>query len=474
MEKYDAIIIGSGPNGLAAGITLQREGFSVLIVEAKKTIGGGLRTAELTLPGYFHDVCSAVHPMAAGSPFFLDIPLKEYGLEFIYPEICAAHPILNGDTGILYQSLERTAESLGEDKNNYLKLMSPLVANWHKIEKSLMGPLSIPKEILPMIKFGLKALEPAGYFARRFKTDQAKALWAGMAAHSIQDLKKPATSAVGLVLLIQAHLAGWPLPLGGSQSIANAMAAYFKSIGGKIITDFYVKKLSELPESKSVLFDTSPSQLLTIAGHKLSSLYKWQIGRYKYGPGIFKIDWALDAPVPFKDEATRMAGTVHLGNTIDEIISSESSADKGKISDTPFVLLSQPSLFDKSRAPEGKHVLWGYCHVPHGSNKDYTSLIENRIEKFAPGFKERILAKHVMTATEMEEYNPNYPGGDINNGRQSIDQIFTRPALRFSPYKTSAKGLFICSSATPPGGGVHGMCGYHAARKAISYLKRIS
>lgn len=473
MGKYDAIVIGSGPNGLAAGITLQREGYRVLIIEGKDTIGGGLRTLPLTLPGFQHDVCSAVHPMAAGSPFFRTLPLQEFGLEFLYPEICAAHPLTDGNTGALYASMELTAKTLGEDEARYLKLFQPLVANWPKIENSLLGPLQIPRHILPMIDFGLKALEPAGYFARRFKSAAAKALWAGMAAHSIMPLHQPATSAIGLVLMIQAHIMGWPIPKGGSQSIANAMAAYFKSLGGEITTGFYVTKLSELPESKCVLFDTTPKQLLTIAGHKLSSIYKWQIKRYLHGPGVFKIDWALSGPVPFKDEACRKAGTIHLGNTMEEILHSESEIAKGRISGTPFILLSQPSVWDPTRAPEGKHALWGYCHVPHGSREDYTTLIENRIEQFAPGFRNLILSRHVMTAADMEEYNPNYPGGDINNGMQSLDQIFTRPALRLSPYKTSARGLFLCSSATPPGGGVHGMCGYHAARKAMDYLKSL-
>ncbi len=452
MGKYDAIVIGSGPNGLAAGITLQREGYRVLIIEGKDTIGGGLRTLPLTLPGFQHDVCSAVHPMAAGSPFFRTLPLQEFGLEFLYPEICAAHPLTDGNTGALYASMELTAKTLGEDEARYLKLFQPLVANWPKIENSLLGPLQIPRHILPMIGFGLKALEPAG---------------------SIMPLHQPATSAIGLVLMIQAHIMGWPIPKGGSQSIANAMAAYFKSLGGEITTGFYVTKLSELPESKCVLFDTTPKQLLTIAGHKLSSIYKWQIKRYRHGPGVFKIDWALSGPVPFKDEACRKAGTIHLGNTMEEILHSESEIAKGRISGTPFILLSQPSVWDPTRAPEGKHALWGYCHVPHGSREDYTTLIENRIEQFAPGFRNLILSRHVMTAADMEEYNPNYPGGDINNGMQSLDQIFTRPALRLSPYKTSARGLFLCSSATPPGGGVHGMCGYHAARKAMDYLKSL-
>lgn len=471
MYDYDAIVIGSGPNGLAAAITLQREGYKVLIVEGKKTIGGGLRTAELTLPGFHHDVCSAIHPMAAGSPFFNTLPLKEFGLHFIHPEICAAHPLSDGSTGLLYQSLQQTAAALGVDADTYQQIFQPLVTAWPGIENNLLGPLSIPAHPVSMVKFGLKALLPAEKFAKKFKSEKARALWAGMAAHSILPLNKPATSAVAMVLMIMAHRSGWPVPAGGSGAIATAMEKYFTSLGGTVLTDFYVQKLSQLPSSKAILFDTSPKQLLTIAGHKLSSIYQWQLRRYQYGPGVFKIDWAMDAPVPFLNEACKKAGTVHLGDGIAEIIESERSAYIGKATEKPFILLSQPSITDKTRAPEGKHTLWGYCHTGHGSTIDMASIIEARIESFAPGFKERILARHTMNAVEMEAYNPNYVGGDINNGKQILSQLFTRPALKLSPYKTSQKGMFLCSSATPPGGGVHGMCGYHAAKKAIQYLK---
>ncbi len=318
-----------------------------------------------------------------------------------------------------------------------------------------------------MARFGLKALTSATHLAKRFKTSEAKGLFAGMAAHSIQPLTNLATSAVALVLMASAHLKGWPIPKGGSNQIANALASYFISLGGKIETNFYVKSLEQLPLSHAVLLDVTPKQMLQIAGHRFSPLYKWQLERYRYGPGVFKIDWALDAPIPFTAPACREAGTVHIGNTFAEIANGEQQIWDGKIPEKPFVLLAQPSLFDTSRAPQGKHTAWAYCHVPNGSTTDMTAIIENQVERFAPGFKDTILAKHTMNTAQVEEYNPNYIGGDINGGVIDIGQLFTRPALRWSPYKTSAKGIYICSSSTPPGGGVHGMCGYHAAKKAL-------
>jgi phytoene dehydrogenase-like protein len=469
LEKrdYDAIIVGSGPNGLAAAILMQQKGLSVLLIEGKETIGGGMRSAELTLPGYMHDICSAVHPLAVASPFFETLPLSDYGLEYIYPGIAAAHPFDNGTAAIIKKSVEETARLFGDDEQAYLNLMQPLVKDWRMIAPDALGPLHYPKHPLAMARFGLKALTSAIYLAKRFKTPEAKGLFAGMAAHSIQPLTNLATSAVALVLMISAHLKGWPIPKGGSNQIANALASYFISFGGKIETNFYVKSLEQLPSSHTVILDVTPKQLLQIAGHRFSPLYKWQLERYRYGPGVFKIDWALDAPIPFTASACHKAGTVHIGNTFAEIAQGEQQIWDGKIPEKPFVLLAQPSLFDTSRAPEGKHTAWAYCHVPNGSTADMTAIIENQVERFAPGFKDTILAKHTMNTAQMEEYNPNYIGGDINGGVIDISQLFTRPALRWSPYKTSAKGIYICSSSTPPGGGVHGMCGYYAAKKAL-------
>lgn len=476
MEKrdFDAIVVGSGPNGLAAGIVLQQAGLSVLIIEAKNVIGGGLRSAELTLPGFVHDVCSAIHPLALGSPFFTTLPLDQHGLEYIYPDLAAAHPFDDGAAAVLNTDLALTAKALGNDEQAYLNLIGPVVRNWPDIAPDVLGPLRFPKHPLAMAKFGLHALTSATFLAKRFTTPEAKGLWAGMAAHAIQPLSNAATSAIGLVLMAAAHLKGWPIPAGGSKSIANALASYFTSLGGKIETGFYVKSLDQLPSSKAVLFDVTPRQLLQIAGHKFSSIYRWQLEKYRYGMGVFKIDWALDGPAPFTNTDARRAGTVHLGNTLEEIVHSEQVAASGNHAERPFVLFAQQSLFDHSRAPEGKHTAWAYCHVPNGSPVDMTDAIERQVERFAPGFRDRILAKHTMNTAEVEAYNPNYIGGDINGGIIDIGQLFTRPALRYSPYRTSAKGLYICSSSTPPGGGVHGMCGYHAAKQALKDIFAIS
>jgi len=469
LEKrdFDAVVVGSGPNGLAAAIFLQQNGLSVLILEAKGEIGGGLRSAELTLPGFTHDICSAIHPLAVGSPFFQQLPLADHGLEYIYPEIAAAHPFDNSTAAVLKQSITETAKLLGNDEPNYLKLMQPIVIDWPNIATDVLGPLHYPKHPLAMAKFGWSALTSATHLSRRFKTEEAKALLAGMAAHSMQPLSKLTTSAAALVLMTNGHLKGWPIPKGGSNRIANALASYFTSIGGKIETNTYVKSLEQLPSAHTVLFDVSPKQLLQIAGHKFSSLYKWQLERYRYGMGVFKVDWALDGAIPFSAEECRNAGTIHLGNSIAEITNAEQQTWEGRHPKKPFVLLAQQSVFDSTRAPEGKHTAWAYCHVPNGSRSDMTAAIENQIERFAPGFKNLILAKHTMSPAQMEDYNPNYIGGDINGGVIDIGQLFTRPALRCSPYKTSAKGIYICSASTPPGGGVHGMCGYNAAKKVL-------
>jgi phytoene dehydrogenase-like protein len=465
--EFDAIVVGSGPNGLAAAITLRSAGLSVLLLEGKPTIGGGMRTAELTLPGFKHDVCSAIHPLAIGSPFFSTLPLKAHGLEFIPPTFSAAHPFDDGKAAVLDASIENTARTLGRDSKAYQRLIRPLVHDWHKIAKDVLGPLTYPRHPIALATFGLKALLPATLLATLFSSREAKGLWAGMAAHSLLPLSYPATSAIGLVLLANGHLRGWAIPKGGSQSIANALASYFISKGGVIKTDTYVKSLGDLPSAKAVLFDVTPRQLLEIAGHTFSGIYRKQLSRYTYGMGVFKIDWALDSPIPFTAHECRMAGTVHLGNTLDEIVFSEQQPGKGKHAEKPFVLLAQQSIFDHSRAPDGKHTAWGYCHVPNGSTVDMTNAVEAQVERFAPGFRERIIGRHTFTAAEMEMYNPNYIGGDINGGAFTLDQLFTRPALRSSPYRTSTRGLYICSSSTPPGGGVHGMCGYHSALRCL-------
>ena len=466
--EYDAVVVGSGPNGLAAAITLRQEGLSVLLIEGKDVIGGGLSSAEFTLPGFVHDVCSAIHPLALGSPFFSTLPLADHGLTYLQPDLAAAHPFDGGTAAILAHSVEETAKALGADEQLYLDIFKPVVRDWPLIAADVLSPLHFPKHPIAMAQFGLKALTSATFLAKRFKTKEAKGLWAGMAAHAIQPLTNLSTSAIALVLMTAGHLKGWPIPQGGSKEIANALASYFISLGGKIQTGQFVKRMEELPSAKTVLFDVTPQQLLQIAGHRFSSLYKWQLERFRYGMGVFKIDWALDGPIPFTAPEVRKAGTVHIGNTIEEIALSEKITWEGQHSDKPYVLLAQQSLFDDTRAPEGKHTAWAYCHVPRGSTKDMTAIIEQQIERFAPGFKDLILAKHTMNTVDIQAYNPNYIGGDINGGVIDLGQLFTRPVLRPSPYRTSAKGLYICSSSTPPGGGVHGMCGYHAAKQALS------
>jgi phytoene dehydrogenase-like protein len=467
-NSYDAIVVGAGPNGLAAAIRLQQKGLQVLLVEGKETIGGGMRTEEVTLPGFNHDICSAIHPLAIASPFFETLPLQKFGLEYIHPEILAAHPFDDGTAAALFNNLSQTASALEGDEDEYLSLMQPLSNNWSTLLPDFLGPLKIPKAPISLARFGLKALQSAeGLGNKTFRTKKAKGLWAGMAAHGMLPLDKFTTAAIAMVLLGSGHQKGWPVVKGGSQGIANALASYFTSLGGEIKTDFYVTDLNQLPQSKSVLLDVTPRQLLQLAGDQLSSLYKWQLRRYRYGMGVFKMDWALNGAIPFIAEEARKAGTVHLGSTIEEISLGERETWQGKHTAKPYVLVAQQSLFDSSRAPNGKHTAWAYCHVPHGSKLDMSDVIESQIERYAPGFKKTILAKTSLNTAQLQQYNPNNIGGDINGGVLDIGQLFTRPVLRLSPYRTSAKGVYLCSSSTPPGGGVHGMCGYYAAERAF-------
>lgn len=465
--EYDAIVVGSGPNGLAAAITMQQSGLSVLLIEGKDTIGGGMRTLELTLPGYRHDICSAVHPMALMSPFFSKLPLADFGLKFVQPTHDAAHPLDGGRVAVLDKSLESTAARLGADGNTYRDWMGNLLESVPKLLPDLLGPFGWPAEPFRLAGFGLNALQPATWTARKFKTAEGRALWAGMAAHSIQPLDNIATSAFGIMLMAAAHIHGWVIPVGGSQSIADALAGYFRSLGGEIRTGWMVASLDELPSAKAVLMDVTPRQLVRIAGGKLSAPYKKRLETYRYGPGIFKIDWALDEPIPFQREECRRAGTVHVGNTLEEIARYERNIGQGRRGEKPYALVVQQSLFDHTRAPEGKHTAWAYCHVPHGDNRDMTDAIESQVERYAPGFRDVVKARHMTNASAFENYNPNYIGGDINGGIQDVWQLYSRPLLAASPYRTSAHDIYICSSSTPPGGGVHGMCGYHAARQAL-------
>ena len=465
---HDAVVVGAGPNGLAAAITLARAGCSVLVVEAVETIGGGLRSKPLTLPGFVHDVCAAIHPLAAASPFFRSLPLAEHGVTWIEPDAPLAHPLDDGPALLLERSLGHTGAGLGADGSAYVDLMAPLVRRWESLMDMLLGPLRAPRHPLLLARFGLSGLRSAQDLARsKFTGEEARALFAGLAAHAVLPLHRQPSAAFGLVLAILGHAVGWPLVRGGSQRLADAMASYLESLGGEIQVNVPVNCVDELPPSRVVLLDVTPRQVLQLAGHRLPNSYRRQLERYRYGPGIFKMDWALDAPIPWRAEPCRRAATLHLGGNLDEIARAERGAFRGQHSEWPFVILAQPSLFDDTRAPAGRHTAWAYCHVPHGSTLDVSEHMERQIERFAPGFRDRILARHVMAPAALEHYNANYVGGDISGGVQDLRQLFTRPAVRWTPYATPDKRLFICSASTPPGGGVHGMSGYFAARAAL-------
>lgn len=465
---YDAVIIGSGPNGIAAGTRLAEEGLSVKLIEKSDTIGGGTRTRELTLPGYKHDVCSAIHPLAIASPYLRSLPLENYGLEWVHPEIPLAHPLDDEPAAVLYHSFHKTVESLESDGRNYSNLLEPFLRNWQGMLKDILGPLPLlPRHPLQMAKFGLLAIRNADSLAAKFSSDRARALFAGLAAHGLLPFDYAATAAIGLVLGITGHTHGWPFPKGGSHMITDTMADYFRKLGGEIETGTEVLSYEQLPESKVVLFDITPKQILDIAGDRLPSRYVKTLEKFRYGCGVFKMDFALSEPIPWSDETCRRAGTVHVGGTYEQISVSERDADQGRHSARPFVLVAQHSLFDNTRAPGGKHTAWAYCHVPNGSDRDMTEPVIKQIERFAPGFRDCITGQHTMNTIAMEEYNPNYIGGDINGGKQDITQMFTRPAGMFNPYHIPGTNMYICSSSTPPGGGVHGMCGFHAAESAL-------
>ncbi|MFI5043863.1 MAG: phytoene desaturase family protein [Acidimicrobiales bacterium] len=466
-ERFDAVVIGSGPNGLAAALVLVRSGWKVLVLERARQIGGGARTEELTLPGFRHDVCSAIHPLALASPAMRDLDLESVGVRWIQPDAPLGHALRPDRAVMMERGVAETAAGLGEDGRAWQRLFGPSVAAGHGLTDSLLDPISIPRHPISLARFGLTGIRSATSLGRRFVGDDAPALLAGMSAHSMLALDAPITGGLGMLLGMLGQSVGWPIPEGGSQAIVDGLVKLIEAEGGEIRTDTDIASLDDLPPSRAVLCDVAPKHLLTIAGDRLPGWYRKLLGRFRYGPGVFKLDWALDGPVPWADPALARAGTVHLGGTIAEIRASEAEVIAGRHPDQPFMLLAQQSLFDPTRAPIGKHTLWGYCHVPSGSTVDMTEAMEARIEQFAPGFRDLILARAAANAREVEDHNPNYVAGDINAGIIDLRQFVFRPVPSLSPWTTPADGLYLCSSSTPPGGGVHGMCGLKAAQAAL-------
>jgi len=465
-RKLDAVVVGAGPNGLAAAVTLAQAGRSVLVLEAQDTIGGGTRTAELTLPGFRHDVCSAIHPLVAASPFFSSLGLE---LDLVEPPAALAHPLDGGSAVLVRRSVDDTARALGGDGEAYRRLFAPLVGDWPRLARELLGPVvHVPRHPVALARFGRSGIRSARSLAEtRFATEEARALFGGASAHSLIPLERRASAAFGLMLLVLAHVTGWPFARGGSQAIADALAARLRALGGEIETGREVTSLRELPPTKVVLCDVTPRQLIALADDRLPQGYRRRLDAWRYGPGIFKLDYALDSPIPWRTPEVAQAATVHLGGTLAEIAESERAPWQGRHADRPFVLLAQQSLFDDTRAPAGKHTAWAYCHVPHGSTVDVRERVEQQIERFAPGFRERVLACSARTTPELERENANLVGGDIGGGANLLGQVIARPSPRRVPYATPLPWLYICSASTPPGGGVHGMCGYHAARAVL-------
>jgi phytoene dehydrogenase-like protein len=453
-------VIGSGPNGLTAAIMLARAGRRVTVFEACAQIGGGARSAELTLPAFIHDICSAVYPMAVSSPVFEQFPLADHGLEWVHPEAPLAHPLEDGEAVLLERSFDDTAANLERDGDAWRRLFRPLAARWPALRHDLLAPLiRIPRHPFLMAGFGLDGLRCARALAEsRFRGPRARALFAGLAAHSLMPLEAPLSAAIGLILGATAHAVGWPIARGGAQRIADALAATLRSLGGEIRP---ATRVTSLPEAGTVMCDIAPRQFLALAGDRLPASFRRSLERYRYGPGVFKMDWALDAPIPWRDPRCARAATVHVGGTLEEIARWEAN-HTGR----PFLILAQPSLSDPSRAPAGKHTAWAYCHVPNGSNVDLSDAIEQQIERFAPGFRGRILARAMVSPAGLESSNANLIGGDIAGGAMDLRQFFLRPTPRL--YRTPLAGVYLCSSSTPPGGGVHGMCGYHASQAALA------
>ena len=470
--EHDAVVVGAGPNGLAAAVAMAAAGASVLVVEQAETPGGGCRSGALTLPGFVHDICSAIHPLGAASPFLRTLALADHGLEWLHPEVLLAHPLDDGTAGVLLPDVRDTGEAVG-DVRGWERLMGPVVERWDAVAADILGPLlRMPRHPIALARFGLRAMWPATVVARQvLRSAQARALFIGIAAHSVAALERPLTAAAGVMLGGAGHVAGWPVAKGGSQRIADALVAELGRLGGRVETGRRVRGIDELPSATVVLFDTSPRDLLAIAGSRFPKRYRQRLARYRYGPGVFKIDYALDGPVPWTVEACRRAGTVHVGGTLAEVAHAEAEVARGRHPERPFVLAAQQSVIDTHRAPDGRHTFWAYCHVPRGSTRDMTGAIEAQLERFAPGFSDVVLARTVTTSAELDAYNPNCVGGDIAGGATDGLQLIFRPMISTHPYRTPAPGIFLCSSSTPPGGGVHGMCGYWAAQDALRHLE---
>ena len=475
MSSPDAVVVGAGPNGLAAAITLARAGRSVLVLEAAATAGGGCRSEELTLPGFVHDVCAAIHPLGAASPAFAGLPLAEHGLEWVHPEAPAAHPLPDGSAAVLERSIDATAEALGPDAGAWRRLVGPLVREWDGLTDSILGPmLRVPRHPVTMARFGLRAALPARTLAARvFDGDAARGLFAGLAAHAILDLGKPLTSSFGLTFAASGHAVGWPAAKGGSQKVADALVSYLRSLGGEVETGRRVNSLADLPPARAVLFDLTPRQVAAVAGDRLDGRARRRFGKFRYGPGSFKIDYALDGPVPWKADECGRAGSVHVGGTLEEVVAAERDVAQGRHPERPFLLTSQPSRFDPTRAPAGKHTFWAYCHVPHGSTVDMTAAVEDQLERFAPGFRDLVLARHTMFPADLERHNANNVGGDVAGGSHGGLQLVARPRLAADPYRLPVEGVdaYLCSASTPPGAGVHGMCGWWAAQSALKRME---
>jgi phytoene dehydrogenase-like protein len=469
----DAVVVGAGPNGLAAAVTLAEAGLSVLVREAADGVGGGARTLPLTLPGFLHDRCSAIHPLAAGSPFFRRLGLASRGVRWIDPPAAAAHPFDDGTAALLVRSVDDTGAQLGPDAEAWRALLGPLAAEFDALADETLGALvRVPRRPLLLARFGVSALRSARALAEeRFRGPRARALFAGLAAHAVRPLEAAPSAAFGLVLAAAAHAVGWPFPEGGAQRIPDALASILRERGGAVETGAEVAALDDLPPARLVLLDLTPRQVLRIAGARLPAGYRRALSRFRYGPGVFKLDCALSAPIPWRAPECGRAGTVHLGGTLEEIAAAERAVARGEMPERPFVLVAQHTVFDPTRAPPGRHTAWAYCHVPHGFRGDATAALEAQLERFAPGFREVVLARSARGPAALERENPNLVGGDVGAGENSLRQIVFRPAARAVPWSTPVPGLFLCSASTPPGGGVHGMCGWHAARAALRSLR---